>query len=85
MEINNCRVCGLYIVNAPWGVDNHTPTYEICPCCGVEFGYEDFSIESVIKYRSDWIKNGTIWFMKKQKPLEWNLELQLKDIPTEWK
>lgn len=42
METNSfyCRVCGLYLGYQPWGEDGKTPSYEICPCCGVEFGYE---------------------------------------------
>lgn len=81
MITHNCRVCGLYIDDKPWGEDGESPTYEICPCCNVEFGYEDNTLESTLKYRSDWLKNGANWFEKKRKPENWNLGEQLKNIP----
>jgi len=30
MSEHNCRVCGLYIDDLPWGEDGNCPTYEIC-------------------------------------------------------
>ena len=32
MSRHNCRVCGYYIDDLPWGKDGNCPTYEICPC-----------------------------------------------------
>lgn len=80
-----CRVCGLYVESSPWGDDGKCPTYEICPCCGVEFGNEDYTIESTIEYRIKWLNNGAKWFDCKDKPLYWVLEEQLKQIPREYK
>lgn len=51
MEEHFCRICGLYSEDKPWGEDGHCPTYDICPCCGCEFGYEDYTVESAINYR----------------------------------
>lgn len=51
MEDHFCRICGLYSEDKPWGEDGNCPTYEFCLCCGVEFGYEDYTVESVINYR----------------------------------
>ncbi len=82
MKKYNCRICGLYIENSPWGLDGHSPTYEICSCCGVEFGNEDYTIESVKKYRENWINKGAIWFDPKEKPKEWNMGEQFKKIPA---
>ena len=38
IEVNNfCPVCGYPLSDYnPWGDDGKTPTYDICPCCGVE-------------------------------------------------
>ncbi|PBC22211.1 hypothetical protein CK226_16405 [Mesorhizobium sp. WSM4311] len=37
-----CRVCGLdQSPDMPWGESGGEPSYAICSCCGVEFGYED--------------------------------------------
>lgn len=63
-----CRVCGLYHVPPPWGLDNKTPSFEICVCCGVEFGYEDTTDEMVEQYRDEWLRSGAQWLIKKKKP-----------------
>lgn len=85
MKEHNCRVCGLYADNLPWGEDGHCPTHEICLCCGVEFGYEDYTLESTKKYRKEWLLGGAIWYDESEKPAIWNLENQLKDIPESYK
>jgi hypothetical protein len=84
MSEHNCRVCGLYINELPWEEDGQSPTYEICPCCGVEFGNEDYTIESIKKYRTEWIQTGAKWFSPKEKPFIWNIESQLQNIPKEF-
>lgn len=45
----NCRVCGLDQGFKPWGEDDQTPTFDLCNCCGVQFGYEDCNVEYVKK------------------------------------
>ena len=83
--MNFCRVCGLFIDSLPWGKDGKSPTYEICPCCGVEFGYEDYTVKSAKNYRSLWTRQGCKWFNLREKPSNWNLEEQMKNIPNEVK
>ena len=35
-----CPVCGFNdLKEAPFGL-NQEPSYEICPCCGFEFGFD---------------------------------------------
>jgi len=80
-----CRVCGLNQDEPPWGEDGNSPSFAICSCCGVEFGYEDCSLESVKKYRSDWLLKNAPWFSKKEKPVNWSIEEQIKNIPDEFK
>ena len=46
MEKEYCRICGYRLGFEPWGDDEKTPNYEICPCCGVEFGNEDCTMKS---------------------------------------
>ncbi len=82
--MNNCRVCGLYTEDLPWGYDGNSPSYEICLCCGVEFGNEDYTIESIKKYRQRWISDGVNWFDPNEKPINWNVEEQLKNIDKEF-
>jgi len=85
MNSHNCRVCGLYIEELPWGASGDTPTYEICPCCGVEFGYEDLTVESTKNHRERWLTTGAKWFTPKDKPDGWDLEKQLLQIPYSFK
>lgn len=84
MSKNNCRICGLFQDELPWGKFGDFPTYNICSCCGVEFGNEDYTIESAHLYRKQWLENGAIWFLIKEKPVNWYLEEQLKNIPKEY-
>lgn len=81
---NNCRVCGFYHEDPPWGDDNHTPGYEICHCCGVEAGYEDYTLDSIRAYRNQWLNKGATWFEKKAQPDNWNLNEQMEKIPKEY-
>ena len=85
MKEHFCRICGLYIEDKPWGEDGNCPTYEYCPCCGVEFGYQDYTIESAINYRKQWIANGSKWADLKEKPENWSLEEQISHIPYKYK
>lgn len=78
---NFCPVCGYPLGNYnPWGDDGKTPTFDICPCCGVEWGNEDYTTESRTEYRNKWLADGAKWFEPQKKPVNWNLEEQLKDI-----
>lgn len=56
--LHTCRVCGYYDKELlPWGEDGETPTFEICPCCNVEFGYEDVQLSSIKSYREKWMNS----------------------------
>ena len=80
----NCRVCGLEQDELPWGEDGKCPNYDICDCCGVEFGNEDYTYDSTIRYRKEWIEKGAIWSDEKRKPSSWDLNDQLSRIPEEY-
>lgn len=49
--------------------------YNICPCCGTEFGNDDADL-SHEELRTFWIANGANWFFGAQ-PVGWNPYLQL--------
>lgn len=85
MNDHNCRVCGLYFEDLPWGQDGRSPSYEICPCCGVEFGNEDYTVSAAKRYRNRWISEGANWFNPKEKPKNWIREDQFKEIPEEFR
>ena len=54
LEERHCRICnfdnGIKGVRDKYGY----PTYNICPNCGVEFGYEDSTDTSIKKYKEKW-------------------------------
>jgi hypothetical protein len=56
-----CRVCGYLSEEPPWGLDGCCPTYEYCPCCGVEWGYQDSLPTSADRFRSEWVRRGGTW------------------------
>ena len=71
-----CPVCGFDQLNEPPYDDKNNPSYEICSCCGFEFGVD----EGFKGFRACWIEIGAKWFVPKLKPREWNVEKQLKNI-----
>jgi hypothetical protein len=79
-EDNFCTICGLDQGEPPWGEDGRTPSFVICECCGVEFGYQDCLLEGIRKYRTEWLQAGSQWCEPKYKPLNWNLDEQLQQI-----
>ncbi|GHX40890.1 hypothetical protein VCSRO205_2236 [Vibrio cholerae] len=82
---HHCRVCGLFHEDPPWGEDDKTPTYEICSCCGVEFGYGDTTLENVRALRGGWLSSGCEWLEPSDKPKNWDAEEQIKTIPDHFK
>lgn len=69
--------------------------HEICPSCGIEFGYSDAQyyksgdISVYRNWREQWIKNGMKWTHNdedslREKPQNWNPKEQLKNIPKEY-
>ncbi|UFH53658.1 hypothetical protein [Spirosoma sp. KNUC1025] len=75
-----CKVCGFEQLDPPWGEDGRTPTFEICVCCGTEFGYEDATLQGVLKYREKWLKQGAKWYDESYKPANWSLSDQLNRV-----
>lgn len=75
-----CGVCGRCHEDLPWGDDGNTPTFNICECCGVEFGYEDATPQGIERLREAWINNGAPWLNLSKRPHGWNLSAQLGQI-----
>ncbi len=52
--------------------------YMICPCCGTEFGYDDFSATHE-ELCAEWLAKGAPWFSKKTPPPPgWEPKAQLQ-------
>ena len=61
------------------------PSFDICICCGTEFGYHDATPEGARKKRAAWIAAGAKWDMVEHKPQGWKLEDQLTNIPDDFR
>jgi hypothetical protein len=84
-ETDCCRVCGLYQGEPIYGLDGHSPTFNICDCCGVEFGYEDTILPAIYRYRGQWIQTGCLWHSRRSQPEDWNLAQQMTQIPLAYR
>lgn len=75
-----CRICGLIQDEPTW--EEEVSSHNLCPCCGVEFGYEDITLISIRQYRTKWIDLGYKWVEPNLMPQNWDIDKQLKNIPT---
>lgn len=77
-----CPVCGYVGLDEDPIADSRT--YEICPCCFCEFGYDVFTEEpqSIINYRNDWIQDGACWSFRyrgqNERPEGWDAIDQMR-------
>ncbi len=76
-----CPVCGFdKLKELPYDQGN-LPSYEICPCCGFEFGLDGVNNQiAFTDFRQRWIKNGANWFMPRLKPNNWDFKKQLNNL-----
>ena len=78
-----CPVCGYGMYDAPW--KGELPSDNICPCCGIQFGYDDFAggnaamrNEVYDSWRRKWIDGGLKWWsISTPPPYNWNANEQL--------
>lgn len=80
MDSSLCRVCGLSLDFEPWGEDGMTPTYDYCPCCGTEFGVQDWTYEATKQQRQRWLRADAQWDEPEDKPDDWDLAEQLHNV-----
>jgi hypothetical protein len=82
-----CFVCGYADLHEPpW--ENGAPSDEVCPSCGIHFGYDDTAggdparREAIYRgWRSRWIAEGMKWWSTGQDmPRGWNPEVQLESV-----
>lgn len=81
-----CPVCGYKLDFVPW-IDG-VPADEMCPCCGIQFGYDDACGGNVanrellyLQWRADWRSEGMPWKSKGiSAPSGWNPARQLTDF-----
>lgn len=79
MEHYICPVCGYDgLEEEPYINGGEAGSFEICSCCKFQFGY--YPKKTIPEYRERWISDGAKWFYEEDKPENWNLKEQLKNI-----
>lgn len=74
-------MCG-YLYDVPiWNDFGEALLDESCPCCGVQWGVQDVTLEQIRTYRKQWLDNGALWVWPAIQPDDWELEHQLVNIP----
>jgi hypothetical protein len=85
IQLESCRVCGFHVPHySLWGEDGNTPSFDICPCCSVQIGHDDCDAESARLCRAQWFATGCAWVYPEDKPVNWDLAEQLKNIRPDY-
>lgn len=75
-----CLVCG-YPGLHDRPVDGRSYSFEICPCCGFQYGYTDedlgFTYEA---WRAEWVAEGCPWRDVYPEPEAWDPREQLRRL-----
>lgn len=74
-----CPVCGWPELREPPRNKFGHSSFEICPSCGFEFGFDDDDLGLTYKEaRARWIAAGMPWWSPSRPgPVDWNPEQQL--------
>ena len=71
----------------PYGQTLGMPSYEVCACCGFEFGFDDdpgaSEGTSFEAYLNEWIETGANWFTPAKRPNNWELQKQIAVVQKE--
>ncbi|WP_276729934.1 hypothetical protein [Bacillus sp. (in: firmicutes)] len=70
---HTCPVCGFKGLTEPPYDHEGNHSHEICPCCGFQFGFDDYEMrredgsyldpsESIAAYRKNWLAGGAVIF-----------------------
>ena len=77
-ETFTCPVCGFPGLSEPAHDAHGCGSFEICPCCGTEFGYDD-ATRSHAELRKAWLAAGAPWWSQTDRPApRWNAAEQLR-------
>jgi hypothetical protein len=84
-----CPVCGYPDLKEPPRGETTGGSYEICPSCGIQFGYDDgaggidtYAREVIYKkWRKKWVEGGMVWKSNGIKsPRDWKPVEQLRNV-----
>jgi hypothetical protein len=87
-QAHRCPICGyLGFDEPPWS--GSSASYDICPSCGVEFGYDDFREDDTGRQqrwqelRQEWIARGMRWASTVHpQPQGWDPKEQLRELES---
>ena len=76
---HTCPVCGWPELHEPPRSKSGGASFEICPCCGFEFGFDDDDQHLTYEQaRARWIAGGMQWWSpSRPAPASWNAAQQL--------
>jgi hypothetical protein len=76
---HTCPVCGWPELEELPRDEQNCASYEICPCCGFEFGFDDDAHGLTYEQaRARWIGGGMKWWSTaRPSPIGWNPMSQL--------
>jgi hypothetical protein len=81
VRVHDCPACGFEGLGEPPWDESGNPSYDICPCCGMQFGYYDSGRREELFYagwRVRWLVEGGRWWSKGTKPPPgWSAEAQV--------
>lgn len=74
-----CPVCGSDNLDQP--AYDRSPSFEICLCCGFQYGYDDddqgYTFE---QWRGEWVKEGMKWRSSSPPPKDYDPVKQLENL-----
>jgi hypothetical protein len=78
--MNVCPVCGYNELPKPAYDHSGYASFEICPCCGTQFGYQD-ARRPHESLRAEWVAKGLPWHSRVfPQPPGWDPEKQLRFV-----
>lgn len=82
---HSCPVCGYPDLQEAPRSRSGGGSYEICPCCGFQFGVDDDDRGvTPEKHRAQWIQGGMVWFSRSiPPPRGWDPRSQLRRLDLE--
>ena len=85
MDERLCPVCGYEHPRPTW--HGGVPSFEICPCCGIQYGYSDAAggdeaARAMLyrRWRQAWIEGGMRFKWPERQPKDWEPVAQLQRI-----
>ena len=77
-QASGCPVCGYDSLPRPAYNEFVLPSFQICPCCGVQFGLDDANFPHAA-LRQIWLSGGATWSSNAtHPPVNWNPLEQLR-------